>query len=825
MDTLLQDLRYALRQLRARPGFTAAAVFTLALGIGAATAGFSLLNWLLLRPVPGVRDGSSLADVWFGVHYAGGGVQPRFVSYEQHAAILRGVPALSGLAGRQRSSVSLGGEDALPRRVEVEFVMASYFDVLGVRPQLGRALAPDDDALPDGAQVAVIGDRLWRDWFGGRPDVLGQTLRINALAFTVIGVAPRGFHGTERLGDTDLWLPGRTQFDVRHIPAAARFLGTGSPGYYEFVARLRPGSDFTQADAQLRLAILRAARLSAEWTEKFEDVTAKLYPGIGLFALGRASVVRPLWLVMGIVGLVLVIACANVANLLLLRGAGRRGETAVRVALGASPARLARLHLAESLVLSALGAAAGMVLAFWLNGLFEGTQLQRAEIRHVALDWRVAAFAVGAALAAAGLVALAPALSAGRTDVSATLKGSAATQVARAPLRGGLAVLQLSASLTLVVGALLLGRTLAGLAQVELGFEPTGVVAFTVQPRDVGYDSARTRAYYRELLARVAALPGVEHATLAEDVPFVCCSHVLPVGLAGSEAHSRVEVYSNAVGPGYFRALGIPLLLGQDFTRADVLPESAAALLPTVLSLGLARRLFGTADPVGKLVELPQYRAPSLRMQVIGVAGDSRWNDLEREVPLFMYVPLGYQGRADAAALLVRSGLRTSDVTAAVAREARSLDANLPLSEPRPILTGIARQLSTRRLLLKLLGVLAGLTVVLAGVGVYGLVSYGVTLRTREFGIRMALGAERRRILATAMRGGLRLAAFGVALGIAGAVALTRLVRAWLFGVTPLDPTSLVIAAAVLAFAALFASWLPARRATKVDPMVALRAE
>ncbi|MGH7528286.1 MAG: ABC transporter permease [Gemmatimonadales bacterium] len=304
--------------------------------------------------------------------------------------------------------------------------MPSYFEVLGVLPQLGRGLVGDDDASADGVRVVVISDRLWGDWFGRRPDVLGQLVRVNALSFTVIGVAPRRFHGTERLGDADLWLPGRTYADVSHVPPAlkAKFAAAGGPDYHEFVARLRPGSDFAQADAQLQAAVRRAAQLSPEWTRKFEDVTARVFPDIGLFALGRDQVVRPLRLVMGIVVLVLVIACADVTNLLLVRGAGRRGATAVRIALGASPLRLARLHLAESLV------------------------------------------------------------------------------------------------------------------------------------------------------------------------------------------------------------------LGRDFVRSEALPDSAPEFPPTVLSLGLARRLFGPADPLGKFVELPQYRAPSLRLQVIGVAGDSRWSDLEREVPL-----------------------------------------------------------------------------------------------------------------------------------------------------------------------------------------------
>src|SRR5207245_701638 len=267
---------------------------------------------------------------------------------------------------------------------------------------------------------------------------------------------------------------------------------------------------------------------------------------------------------------------------------------------------------------------------------------------------------------------------------------------------------------------------LAGLARVGLGFEPTGVAAFTVQPRAVREWGARARAYYRALRERVAGLHAVERATRAEQVPFVCCLQILKVGVAGSEASGRIEAHSNTVGSGYFRTLGVPLLAGQDFDPADVLPDSPAALPPTVLSLGLAGRLFGTVDPVGKLVELPQYRGPNLRLRVIGIAGDSRWNDLEGKVPLFMYLPLGYEGRVDAAALLVRSPVPIADLNAAVAGAARSLDASLPLSEPTPIVVGIARQQSTGRLLLRLLGLLAGGTVVLAVMGLCGVVFSGL---------------------------------------------------------------------------------------------------
>jgi predicted permease len=825
MDTLLHDIRYALRSLARTPGFTAVAVLTLTLGIGAATAGFSLFNWVLLRPVPGVQDGARLADVWFGQHRKDGSVGVSGISYEQQNAMLTGVPALAGMVGRQGYTMSFLVGDAVPSRLSGEFVSASYFDLLGVRPFLGRGFSAEDDLFPNGARAVVISHRVWREWFGSRADVLGQTVRINAIPFSVIGVAPRGFQGPERLGDVDLWLPGRNYADVARLPAAARerWSGSGSGGYYQFVIRLAPGATFAQAEQQLQVALQQIAPADSQAREDFSKVSAKVYPGIGLFALGRDLVVRPLRLVMGIVALVLIIACANVANLLLLRGAGRRGETAVRIALGASRRRIIQQHTAEAVVLATSGAGAGVLLAVWLTALFRGTQLARLEVRDVGVDWRVAAFAVAVALVTALLVAVAPALAAQRTDVSAGLKNSA-TQATRAPLRGGLVVLQVAVSLTLVVGALLLARTFEQLARVPLGMDPAGVLAFAVQPRDVGYDGARTRTYYREVVSSIDALPGVDRATIAQNVPFVCCTHSLRVGLPGGEPNARVGANANTIGAGYFETLGIPILVGRDFTRAEVLTDSAIASPPALLSEGLARRLFDTENPVGKILELPRYQGPSMRLQVVGVAGDSRWNSLEREVPLMLYLPLGYDGIVDRAQLLVRT-TGSTDVGATVARAARALDANLPLGDPKSVPTAISRNQSPRRLLLRLLGVLSIVTVVLAAVGLYGLVSHGVALRTREFGIRMALGAAEHRILMTVVRGGLRLAVVGIVLGGFGAVALTRLLRAYLFGVSPFDPVSLIVAAVALAMAALLACWIPARRASRVDPMVALRSE
>ena len=552
MDTLLRDVRYALRTLAKSPGFTALVVLTLAVGIGAATTGFSLLNWVALRPVPGVRDARTLGLVWFGKQDSTG-FSPGWIDNDLSATVLQGVPAVTALVGRQPTAVSIAPPDGLARRVMAEFVMNNYFTTLGAQPQLGRGFVPEDDRSPGGSPVIVIGDRVWREAFGGRPDVVGQVLRVNNLAFTVIGVAPPGFHGTDRLGDADAWLPGKTLPDVEHFPPQVR---RAAQTYYEFLLRLRPGASFAEAALQLQAVMSHLASLDPRRADQLRASTAKVYPGVGLPPLGRESLGRVTTLILGIVALVLLVTCANVANLLLVRGAERRVDVTVRVALGASGRDVARSYLIESVILGALGAGGGLLAALWLHDLFAGVRLSGLwqPLSSVSLDWRVLSFAILAGLAAATLSGISPVLLTSRTDISAVLKDAARTQAPRAAwLRSGLASFQVAVSVALVAGALLFARTLENLARVELGFEPAGVATFDVGPRSAGYTPARTRAYLQSLTQRIAALPGVEHVALATLAPFSGPSFGANIRRAGSDEAS-IPILENEVSPGYFAA-------------------------------------------------------------------------------------------------------------------------------------------------------------------------------------------------------------------------------------------------------------------------------
>ncbi|MFI5234923.1 MAG: ABC transporter permease, partial [Gemmatimonadales bacterium] len=412
MDTLIQDLRYAVRALRKAPGFTVTAVLTLALGIGAATAGFNLLNWVILRPLPGLRDADQLGLVWFasGTRQS---LSPSTVTPTQRDAILRTAPAVAGLAGEEGATqVNVAAEGQPPRQIWAEFVTSNYLTLLGERPQLGRGFAADEDLPRTGRPVAVISDGLWRGLFGGRADILGQTVDVNGLHFRVIGVGSPGFHGGDRFNQPDLWMPGETYWDVHYFLPAQR---PPESGYYKFLLRLRAGASFAQAESQLKGAIGAMARTD---TANFDArVTATVFPGVGLDAMGREQITHQLRLVMGLAGLMLLVACANVANLLLFRRAQRRADTVVRLVLGASRGRLIRHFLAESAILGLVGAVGGVIIALWMGEAFRSLPLlRRISIQEMSLDWRVLAFAVGAGLVAALSAGIAPALFGSRSD-------------------------------------------------------------------------------------------------------------------------------------------------------------------------------------------------------------------------------------------------------------------------------------------------------------------------------------------------------------------------------------------------------------------------
>ncbi|HSD33488.1 MAG TPA: ADOP family duplicated permease [Gemmatimonadales bacterium] len=824
MDALLQDVRYALRTLARSPGFTATAVLTLALGIGAAASGFSLLNWVLLRPVPGVREPSRTGLVAF-TERSGQGYMPSSVTATQRDLILRASPAVRGLAGRDgpiETNAASGNGNA--RRVSVEFVTSDYFTTLSVVPAEGRGFLPEDDAPPMGSRVAVISDRLRQEWFTGRAEAVGRSVRVNGIPVTVIGVASPGFRGPDLFHTADMWMPGATYWDIQHLSAARR---PSQLPYYRYVLRLRPGASFDEAAAQLQRGIHTLAL--ADTTQLSPRATASVLPRLGLEAFYGAKEIidHQLVLVFGVAGLVLLVTCANVANLLLFRRAQRRSDVVVRLALGASRGRLVRYATTESALIGIASGALGVVLALWVNGLFHHYRLLRfLSMEGLRIDWRVLGFALTAGVLSAVLAGLIPAFVGSRADLGSDLKASGQTQADGAPLlRTGLAVLQVAVSLSLVAGGYLFARTLQRYARVPLGFDPAGVTVFQVEPKAQGYDPQQGQNYLRALRSRIAALPGVEQVSLVSLPPFFGITHSDQVRRLDAPPEARPElVASQQISGDYFSLMRIPVLRGAPFQPGDLWPDSGRALDKVILSAKLARNLYGPADPLGQIVVLPRFQEDR-SAEVVAIVGDVHWSERGGDVEPMLYTPVG-QGETPYGPMIgVRSRVAAGTLEREVQEIGRSLDPDMPIESNGPLSESVATAVASESLLFRLVGLLAAFALLLSAVGVYSLIAYGVTTRLREFGVRMALGAEARDILRTAARPALVIIGLGIVCGIAGAMYLTRFIKASLYGVSPLDPVAFVTAAVLLGAAVLLASWIPARRASKVDPMVALRYE
>ncbi len=827
LDAFATEFRVALRGLLQRPAFAAVVVVTIAIGTGATTAVYSWADWALFRPVPGVRDPGRMVSVEFLTEPdEHGGFSMTGISYPNYRDLKATVHSFSGLAGYADETAQLAGPGVDPLELQAHVVLGDYFGVLGVVPVLGRTFLASE-LQPDAAdRVAMISDSIWHSAFDASRDVLGRQVKINGVQFTIVGVAPPGFRGTDRAGDIDLWFPAAAFGALRH--QAFDLDDRHATAFMELIGRLRPGVTPEAAQTELgrRIAILVSAfpKINGIYTECHPVVSADL----GMETRRRGGMVETVRLVLASVALILLIACANVANLLLLRATRRREALAVRRALGATGRRVVGQHVIEGVLLSVAGSAAGLALAVLLARIFSSQSLFGApKYSHFVLDRRVLAAAILLSLANGLLFGAAPAIAALRDDPMRLLKNAAVRQSARrAPLRSALTVIQVGAATTLVVGALLLGRTLRAISHVDLGFDAENVSTFWIDSRPQGYSPARVASLRQTLLARTSALPGVNAVAIASSLPAMGAYFNVGVQTMEDTAkRSGTTAAQFTVSPGYFRSLRIPILRGATFPPGTFDDSTTA---DAVISQSLSRMLFGTVDPVGRQFRMAGMGGPDIRT-VVGVAGDVHDEGPIAPPGLAVYVPSGagpFGASLNASFELV---VRSSRPPGVVRRDVRSIlqaaapDVPLPTAEPFSAL--VQRTVSGARLFARLVGVLALLAVMLAAIGLYSVIAFAVAERYREIGIRMALGATGRGVVGLVVRQSGTLVGVGLLLGLGGAFVLARLLSSWLFGVGPFDPLSYLGAAIAWVVLALVATFVPARAATRVDPTIAMRAE
>ncbi|MCH8948204.1 MAG: ABC transporter permease [Acidobacteria bacterium] len=822
IESFWQDVRYGLRMLRKNPGFTAVAVLSLALGIGANTTIFSLFNALLLRPLPG-RNPGALATVYTsgssGSLYSASSY-PDYLDYRDRSE------AFSELAASTFTPMLLSGA-GLNDRIIGETVTGNYFETFGVTALYGRTFTSAEDQ-PGAAPVVVLSHGLWQRLFGSDPAVVGETLKLNGQPVTIIGIAPKEFTGSIRGVSLELWVP----FSNAPLLMPRRNLieRRGARGLFLF-GRLKPG--YTAEQAQSNLRVIGQQLYEAhpnEWTNKkgqprvvsvLPESQSRVPP------VARGALLGFLGMLLVVVGLVLLIACANVANLLLARAGARRREIAVRLALGAGRGRLVRQLLTESLLLSLLAGVAGVLLAVWTSRLLMAFQppLSFSLALDLGFDYRVLAFAFGVTLATGIIFGLAPALQATKPNLVVALKevgAGGAGGYRRSYLRNGLVVTQVALSVLLLAGAGLFLRSLANAGTIDVGFDPENVLLVSLDLGLQGYDEVRGRVFYQQLQERLEKHPQIESASVARS---------LPLGLGGARRTVAIEGYQpapgedmehhfNVVGPRYFETLRIPIVRGRSFTDQD--SKNAPGVV--IVNQAFARRFWPGENPIGKRLtaQNPQDEYP---LEIVGVAKSGKYITLGEDPRPYIYYPHRQQFYQPAMDLLVRATGNPSALTDAVRGEVRALDPTLAAYSVRTLTEHMGVSLLPVRMAATLLGIFGFLALVLAAVGIYGVMSYAVSQRTHEIGIRMALGAQPRDILRSVIGQGMMLVLIGVVIGLAVALAVTRFLTFLLYGISATDPATFAGVSLLLAAVALLACYIPARRATKVDPMVALRYE
>ncbi len=813
MHQLRQDLIVTFRRLRSSPGFTLAAILTLALGIGANTAIFTAVNTLIFRPLPVERPNELVF-----LNMKGTNVELPVQSYPNYLDLRDRNQVLTGLAGYRFAPVNFSRGDSNNARIWVYAVTGNYFDLLGVGPSRGRVLHVEDDRVRRGHPVAVISYAFWQRRFAADPDVIGKNIKLNGMDYAVVGVAPRGFSGTEVVFTPDLWVP--IAMDPQIEPGNNWLDERGDENLF-VAGRLKPGVTLVQAEAALNAI---AAELGREYPKENAGMKIVLSPP-GLFGTYIRGTVRAFSLIlMGVSGMVLLIACVNLASLLLARAADRRRETAIRLALGAARGRLVRQLLTESVVLSILGGAAGLLLSMWLAALFAAWRppIDVPIIPDVGIDFRVMIFAAVASLLTGVLFGLAPALQSTRAQLAPALKNEAVSErLRRFPVRDILVAAQVALSVVLLAGSVLVIRSLQHVLSLNLGFEPRHAAALSFDLGLQGYDEAHARDFERRVLERVRAMPGIESAGTISGLPLSLNWNNSGIVVEGKPAPRAADVTMAAmfdISPGYLRAAQTKLIAGRDLEDGDKQGGRRVVLVNETF----ARKLLPGENPIGK-----RFRHDPVQgewREIVGVVEDGKYRSLGEAPMPAVFQPVA-QSWNSTITLVARSSMPEDQIVGLLRRAIAALDPALSTFNGGSLTEQLGLVLFPARIAATILSAFGFLAIVLAATGVYGVMAYAVSRRTREIGIRMALGANPSQVLGVVLSHTALLLAIGTAAGIALALAAGRLFSAILYGVSARDPWTYALVVALMSVVAFIACWFPARRAITVDPVTALRTE